>query len=74
MIKNESIAFPRGEGRSHSMRKTALNRRSPQLASAMPQIIVNSMCLGWCHTEMGDRSSHTERQTPIRHAHEPPKI
>lgn len=38
---------------AYSMSKTALNMLTQQLTAALPQITVNSMCPGWCRTEMG---------------------
>ena len=38
---------------AYSMSKSALNMLTQQLAAAYPGIAVNSMCPGWCRTEMG---------------------
>ena len=38
---------------AYSISKTALNMLTQQLTAALPQVIVNSMCPGWCRTEMG---------------------
>lgn len=38
---------------AYSMSKTALNMLTQQLTAALPGIMVNSMCPGWCRTEMG---------------------
>lgn len=38
---------------AYSISKTALNMLTQQLAAAFPQFMVNSMCPGWCRTEMG---------------------
>jgi NAD(P)-dependent dehydrogenase (short-subunit alcohol dehydrogenase family) len=38
---------------AYSISKTALNMLTQQLAAALPGIMVNSMCPGWCRTEMG---------------------
>lgn len=38
---------------AYSISKTALNMLTQQLSAALPQVMVNSMCPGWCRTEMG---------------------
>ena len=38
---------------AYSMSKTALNMLTQQLTAALPEMTVNSMCPGWCRTEMG---------------------
>ena len=38
---------------AYSISKTALNMLTQQLTAALPRVIVNSMCPGWCRTEMG---------------------
>lgn len=38
---------------AYSMSKTALNMLTQQLTAALPGVMVNSMCPGWCRTEMG---------------------
>lgn len=38
---------------AYSISKTALNMLTQQLTAALPQMIVNSMCPGWCRTDMG---------------------
>lgn len=38
---------------AYSISKTALNMLTQQLTAACPDIMVNSMCPGWCRTEMG---------------------
>ena len=38
---------------AYSISKTALNMLTQQLTVALPDIMVNSMCPGWCRTEMG---------------------
>lgn len=38
---------------AYSISKTALNMLTQQLTAALPDIMVNSMCPGWCRTEMG---------------------
>ena len=38
---------------AYSISKTALNMLTQQLSVALPDVTVNSMCPGWCRTEMG---------------------
>ena len=38
---------------AYSISKTALNMLTQQLTAALPGVMVNSMCPGWCRTEMG---------------------
>ena len=38
---------------AYSISKTALNMLTQQLAVALPEVMVNSMCPGWCRTAMG---------------------
>ncbi len=38
---------------AYSISKTALNMLTQQMTAAFPKIQVNSMCPGWCRTEMG---------------------
>lgn len=38
---------------AYCISKTALNMLTQQLTAALPNVIVNSMCPGWCRTEMG---------------------
>lgn len=38
---------------AYSISKTALNMLTQQLLAARPDVVVNSMCPGWCRTEMG---------------------
>ncbi len=38
---------------AYSISKTALNMLTQQLTAALPDMIINSMCPGWCRTEMG---------------------
>ena len=38
---------------AYSISKTALNMLTQQLTAALPRVMVNSMCPGWCRTEMG---------------------
>ncbi len=38
---------------AYSISKAALNMLTQQLTGALPEVMVNSMCPGWCRTEMG---------------------
>jgi NAD(P)-dependent dehydrogenase (short-subunit alcohol dehydrogenase family) len=38
---------------AYSMSKTALNMMTQQLTAALPDMVINSMCPGWCQTKMG---------------------
>jgi NAD(P)-dependent dehydrogenase (short-subunit alcohol dehydrogenase family) len=38
---------------AYSISKTALNMLTQQLTAAFPKVMINSMCPGWCRTEMG---------------------
>lgn len=38
---------------AYSISKTALNMLTQQLTAALPRVMTNSMCPGWCRTEMG---------------------
>lgn len=38
---------------AYSISKTALNMLTQQLTAALPGVMVNSMCPGWCRTAMG---------------------
>jgi NAD(P)-dependent dehydrogenase (short-subunit alcohol dehydrogenase family) len=38
---------------AYSISKTALNMMTQQLTAALPEMVINSMCPGWCRTEMG---------------------
>lgn len=38
---------------AYSISKTALNMLTQQLSGALPGVAVNSICPGWCRTEMG---------------------
>lgn len=38
---------------AYSISKTALNMLTQQLTAALPEVMTNSMCPGWCRTEMG---------------------
>jgi NAD(P)-dependent dehydrogenase (short-subunit alcohol dehydrogenase family) len=44
---------PQGWAPAYSISKTALNMLTQQLTAALPGVMVNSMCPGWCRTEMG---------------------
>ena len=44
---------PQGWAPAYSISKTALNMLTQQLTAALPDFMVNSMCPGWCRTEMG---------------------
>lgn len=38
---------------AYCISKTAVNMLTQQLTAALPDMMVNSMCPGWCRTEMG---------------------
>lgn len=38
---------------AYCISKTAMNMLTQQLSIALPEVMVNSMCPGWCRTEMG---------------------
>ncbi len=42
---------------AYSISKTALNMLTQQLTAALPDVMVNSMCPGWCRTEMGGQDA-----------------
>ena len=44
---------PQAYAPAYSISKTALNMLTQQLAVSMPGLVVNSMCPGWCRTDMG---------------------
>ncbi|OYW31744.1 MAG: hypothetical protein B7Z47_00115 [Chthoniobacter sp. 12-60-6] len=44
---------PQAWAPAYCISKTALNMLTQQLTAALPDVIVNSMCPGWCQTEMG---------------------
>lgn len=44
---------PQAWAPAYSISKTALNMFTQQLTAALPDVMVNSMCPGWCRTEMG---------------------
>lgn len=58
-IVNVSSGAGQLDGEAHAwapaycISKTALNMLTQQLTAALPNVIVNSMCPGWCRTEMG---------------------
>jgi NAD(P)-dependent dehydrogenase (short-subunit alcohol dehydrogenase family) len=43
---------PQSWAPAYSISKTALNMLTQQLTAAFPDITFNSMCPGWCRTEM----------------------
>jgi NAD(P)-dependent dehydrogenase (short-subunit alcohol dehydrogenase family) len=44
---------PQAWAPAYSISKTALNMLTQQFAVGLPDLVVNSMCPGWCRTEMG---------------------
>jgi NAD(P)-dependent dehydrogenase (short-subunit alcohol dehydrogenase family) len=44
---------PQAWAPAYSISKTALNMLTQQLTAAVPAVMTNSMCPGWCRTEMG---------------------
>lgn len=44
---------PQAWAPAYSISKTALNMLTQQLTAALPHFRINSMCPGWCRTEMG---------------------
>jgi NAD(P)-dependent dehydrogenase (short-subunit alcohol dehydrogenase family) len=44
---------PQAWAPAYSISKTALNMLTQQLTAALPKVSANSMCPGWCRTEMG---------------------
>ena len=44
---------PQAWAPAYSISKTALNMLTQQLTAAVPEVVFNSMCPGWCRTEMG---------------------
>lgn len=48
---------PQAWAPAYSISKTALNMLTQQLTAALPNVMVNSMCPGWCRTEMGGDSA-----------------
>ncbi len=48
---------PQAWAPAYSMSKTALNMLTQQLTAALPDFAINSMCPGWCRTEMGGQEA-----------------
>ena len=48
---------PQAWAPAYCISKTALNMLTQQLTAALPDVMVNSMCPGWCRTEMGGRDA-----------------
>ncbi len=48
---------PQAWAPAYCISKTALNMLTQQLTAALPEVMVNSMCPGWCQTEMGGRDA-----------------
>ncbi len=44
---------PQAWAPAYSISKTAVNMLTQQLTAALPHVMVNSMCPGWCRTTMG---------------------
>ncbi len=44
---------PQAWAPAYCISKTAVNMLTQQLTAALPEVMVNSMCPGWCCTEMG---------------------
>lgn len=44
---------PQAWAPAYCISKTAVNMLTQQLTAALPGVMVNSMCPGWCRTEMG---------------------
>ena len=44
---------PQAWAPAYCISKTAVNMLTQQLTAALPDMMVNSMCPGWCRTEMG---------------------
>lgn len=44
---------PQAWAPAYCISKTAVNMLTQQLTAALPEVMVNSMCPGWCRTEMG---------------------
>jgi NAD(P)-dependent dehydrogenase (short-subunit alcohol dehydrogenase family) len=42
---------------AYSISKTALNMLTQQLTAALPDVMTNSMCPGWCRTDMGGKEA-----------------
>ena len=48
---------PQAWAPAYSISKTAVNMLTQQLTAALPVFQVNSMCPGWCRTEMGGQEA-----------------
>lgn len=48
---------PQSWAPAYCISKTALNMLTQQLTAALPDVMVNSMCPGWCRTDMGGRDA-----------------
>jgi NAD(P)-dependent dehydrogenase (short-subunit alcohol dehydrogenase family) len=44
---------PQAWAPAYCISKTALNMLTQQLTAALPEVMINSMCPGWCRTETG---------------------
>lgn len=44
---------PQAWAPAYCISKTAVNMLTQQLTAALPDVMINSMCPGWCRTEMG---------------------
>jgi NAD(P)-dependent dehydrogenase (short-subunit alcohol dehydrogenase family) len=48
---------PQAWAPAYSISKTAVNMLTQQLTAALPHVMINSMCPGWCRTEMGGKDA-----------------
>lgn len=48
---------PQAFAPAYSISKTSLNMLTQQLAVALPSVVVNSVCPGWCRTDMGGQDA-----------------
>jgi NAD(P)-dependent dehydrogenase (short-subunit alcohol dehydrogenase family) len=48
---------PQAWAPAYCISKTALNMLTQQLTAALPEVMTNSMCPGWCRTEMGGQEA-----------------
>ncbi len=48
---------PQAWAPAYCISKTAVNMLTQQLTAALPDVMVNSMCPGWCRTEMGGQDA-----------------
>lgn len=48
---------PQSWAPAYSISKTAVNMLTQQMTAALPKFTVNSMCPGWCRTEMGGQEA-----------------